>query len=94
MNREKLKFLEQTTLPRILVYLLEKGKASRSDLVREIKGSQRAIYNSFPILKEMKMIEEKTSNGFPRRKDIWLTARGKEVAVRLHDLMKFLSETH
>lgn len=92
IKKDELRFLEQTTLPRIMVYLLEKNKASRTDLVHDIDGSQSAIYNALPILKNMKFIDEKTSDGFPRRKDIWLTERGKAVAKLLSDLIKFLSE--
>jgi len=91
-KRDVLKFLEQTTLPRIMVYLLEKDKASRTDLIHDIQGSQRAIYNALPILKEMKFIDEKVSEGFPRRIDVWLTERGKMVAKLLSDLIKILSE--
>jgi DNA-binding MarR family transcriptional regulator len=92
IDKDKLKFLEQTTLPRIMVYLLEKNKASRTDLVHNISGSQGAIYNALPILKNMKFIDEKTSDGFPRRKDVWLTDRGKTVAKSLADLIEFLSK--
>jgi DNA-binding MarR family transcriptional regulator len=91
-KREMLKFLEQTTLPRIMVYLLEKNKASRSDLIHNIQGSQRAIYNALPILKKNRFISEKTSDGFPRRKDVWLTDRGKTVAKSLAKLTEFLSK--
>jgi DNA-binding MarR family transcriptional regulator len=91
-KRDMLKFLEQTTLPRIMVYLLEKNKASRSDLIHDIQGSQRAIYNALPILKKNRFISEKTSDGFPRRKDVWLTDRGKAVAKSLADLIEFLSK--
>ena len=92
MRRETLKILEQTTLPRILVYLLEKGKASRTDLVHDIKGSQRAIYNSLPILKKTGLIEQHTAKGFPRRKDIWLTEKGKRVANLLIPIIEVLSK--
>ena len=75
-----------------MVYLLKKNKASRTDLVNNISWSQGAIYNALPILKNMKFIDEKTSDGFPRRKDVWLTDRGKTVAKSLADLIEFLSK--
>lgn len=91
-EKEKLKFLEQTTLPRILIYLLETEKASRTDLVRNIQGSQGAIYNALPILLEKGLIEEKTSEGFPRRINIWLTEKGKKVATPLISILESLSD--
>jgi hypothetical protein len=39
-----------------------------------------------------RFISEKTSDGFPRRKDVWLTDRGKAVAKSLADLIEFLSK--
>ncbi|MFZ7137843.1 MAG: winged helix-turn-helix transcriptional regulator [archaeon] len=91
-KRDTLSVLEQTTLPRILVYLLEKEKASRSDLIHEINGSQGAIYNALPMLKESELIAESIAKGFPRRKEIWLTEKGKKVAELLVALTEVLSE--
>jgi len=86
-----LKALEQTSLPRILVYLLKKGRASRTDLKKDIDASQQAIYNALPILLEHGLIREIQSNSFPFKIEIELTDKGREVAKRLseiEDIMK------
>jgi len=88
----KLKILEQTTLPRILVYLLRKEKASRTDLKNDIDASQQAIYNALPILKEHKLIKEISESVFPRRKIIALTDRGRKVALCLAEIERILDE--
>ncbi|RLG40324.1 MAG: conjugal transfer protein [Thermoproteota archaeon] len=82
--------LEQTALPRILVYLLKKGKASRTDLKNNIDASQQAIYNSLPILKRYGLIEEISETVFPRRKLITLTDKGQRVAEHLVEIEKIL----
>jgi len=92
MKMTKLNALEQTALPRILVYLLRKGKASRTDLKNNIDASQQAIYNSLPILKKHELIEETTEASFPRRKLITLTDKGRRVAEYLVGIEKILEK--
>jgi len=84
--------LEQTALPRILVYLLRKKKASRTDLKNDIDASQQAIYNSLPILKKCGLINEISEEVFPRRKLITLTEKGMRVAEHLAEIEKILME--
>ena len=85
-----LKALEQTSLPRILVYLLKKGRASRTDLKRDIDASQQAIYNALPILLEHGLIRELQSNSFPFKIEIELTKKGRLVAEHLAEIDKIL----
>jgi DNA-binding MarR family transcriptional regulator len=87
----KIEALEQTTLPRIMIYLYREKKASRTDLRNGIKGSQAAIYKALPLLKENGLIEEGKPSGFSRRIDIWLTEKGKKVAEKLIELEKILT---
>lgn len=85
-----LKALEQTSLPRILVYLLEKGRASRTDLKRDVEASQQAIYNALPLLLKNGLVEEIQSTSFPYKIEIELTEKGRKVAEHLIEIEKIL----
>jgi DNA-binding MarR family transcriptional regulator len=76
MDKPKITILEQTSLPRILVYLKDHKKASRTDLKEGIDASQQPIYRALGLLYGAKLIEELTPEGSPRRKDVQLTAKG------------------
>ncbi len=86
MNEQKLEVLEQTSLPRILVYLKKKGKASRTDLRNNIHASQGAIYNALRLLVENNLIEENMPSGYERRKEVNLTEKGNKVVSILEKL--------
>ena len=89
-EEEKLSILEQTSLPRILVYLLNKGSASQTDLNNEISGSQSPKYKALDILEEGDFIKITLPEGFLRRKDIKLTDKGKRLTEALKEMEKLL----
>jgi len=84
--------LEQTTAIRILIYLLEKGKASRTDLRREIEASVAAIYNALPKLKNLTLIEEESQENFPFTVHVSLTRKGQKVAEHLAEIGRIIAE--
>jgi len=84
--------LEQTTALRILIYLLEKEKASRIDLRRNIEASVAAIYNALPKLKKLKLIEEESQGKFPFTVHVRLTRKGQKVAEHLAEIGRILAE--
>jgi len=84
--------LEQTTALRILLYLLEKGKASRTDLRRNIDASISAIYNALPKLKKLGLIKEEGHETFPFTIHVLLTPKGRKVAGQLTLINKILTE--
>ncbi len=84
--------LEQTTALRILIYLLEKGKASRTDLRRDIEASVAAIYNALPKLKKLTLIEEESQEKFPFTVRVSLTRKGRKVAEHLVEIGRILAE--
>ena len=86
---EKLSILEQTSLPRILVYLL-KGSVSQTDLNNDISASQAATYRALDMLQEHGFIIISLPSGFTRRKDIALTDKGKRLAEALQQLEELL----
>jgi DNA-binding HxlR family transcriptional regulator len=87
-----LEALEQTSLPRILTYLLRVKRASRSDLKNNIRASQQAIYNALPILLRNGLIEERQSDTFPFRIEVTLTEKGRRVAALLAEIEKIMKE--
>jgi len=89
LNEEKLKILEQTSLPRILVYLL-KHSASQTDLNNDIDASQAATYKALDLLTKAEYITIIAASGTARRKDISLTEKGKHVAEGLKRLKELL----
>ncbi len=83
VNKTKLDFLEQTTAPRIIVYLKEKEKASISEIFKSVQGSQSAKYSALKLLNENKIIEQSPPQRRTRRIEISLTEKGKKVAEHL-----------
>jgi DNA-binding MarR family transcriptional regulator len=86
MEKPKLTILEQTALPRILVFLKNHKKGSRTELKNNIQASQQAIYNALHLLEREELIEEATPEGSPRRKDVFLTQKGQRIAEALEKL--------
>jgi len=89
-EKKKLAILEQTTLPRILVLLLGKQKASRTDLRNSVDGSQAAIYNAIELLSQNGLIVESMPKGSARRIDITLTPKGRHIAEILEKVEELL----
>jgi len=87
---EKLRLLEQRSLPRIITYLKHKKTACRSDLKRDINASQQAIYNALAPLMKHGLIKDVVVKGSPRRKDVSLTKKGRDVAELLEKLGELL----
>ncbi len=92
MNQEKLKIMEQTTAPRIIVFLKEKGKASTMEIMdqKNIQGNQTTKYSALRLLKENELITQSLPQGQFRRVDYGLTEKGKKVAECLSDLSRLL----
>lgn len=88
-HKEKLEILEQTSLPRILVYLL-KGSVSQTDLNKDISASQGAIYKALDILEQHGFIIITPPSGVRRRKDVALTDKGKRLAEALQQFEELL----
>lgn len=87
---EKVAILEQTSLPRIVLFLNKNKKAHRVLLKQGIHASQSAIYRALDILKENELIDETEPSGFMRRKEVWLTEKGKSIAGVLEKLEALL----
>jgi DNA-binding MarR family transcriptional regulator len=90
MEEPKITILEQTALPRMLVFLKNHKKGSRTELKTNIHASQQAIYTALHILEREELIEEATPEGSPRRKDVSLTPKGQRIAEALEKLEALL----
>ena len=92
MNQEKLKIMEQTTAPRILAFLKEKGTASIMEIMdnRNIQGSPSTKYAALALLSKNNLITQTLPQGQSRRIDNSLTEKGKKVADCLSELEKLL----
>lgn len=90
MNESNITLLEQTSLPRIILYLKQNSKASRTDLKTGVHASQQAIYRALDMLNKAKLIQELTPEGSPRRKEVVLTSKGQRIAETLEKLEELL----
>jgi|GEM_PF-2979877 len=84
----------QRGFPSVLLVLLEKEKASINELSTYCSISQTAAYNVIPALKELDLIYEKEetseSSRGQKRKNYYLTDKGKRVAEKLNEINKIL----
>lgn len=78
-----IEIIEQTSLPRILLFLANERQANISTLKAEIKASQHAIYNALDKLGETKLITDKKNGTPPFERVIKITETGKAVARKL-----------
>jgi len=84
--------LEQTTALRILIYLLKRGTASRTDLRKDIDASVAAIYNALPKLRKLGLIKEEGKGSFPFTIHVSLTEKGQKVAEHIAEIERILTE--
>ncbi len=57
-----------------------------TDIVTNGKMNRQTVYNNLKILLELELITEKKEEGFPPRRLISLTEKGKKVAALLHQI--------
>lgn len=86
----------QKGFPSVLMVLLERKKASISELCTYSNISQSAAYNIIPVLKDLNLIEEvseteENSRG-QKRKNYYLTERGKRVSKKLKEAIEIMEE--
>jgi DNA-binding HxlR family transcriptional regulator len=91
---ERIAELEQTSALRMLLFLNKVGKAGRFDLILGVKASQTAIYNALRNLLKVGLIRQIKPVGYPYRKDVELTERGRKVVEYLIEIEKLLLEQH
>ncbi len=86
----------QRGFPSVLIVLLERKKASISELSTYSGISQTAAYNILPVLKDLNLIEEvreteEDSRG-QERKNYYLTEKGKRVSKKLKEAIEIMEE--
>ena len=88
----KIKVLEQTSAPRILLYLLGQERAMRKELRDRINASQPAIYRAIRLLIDAGLAMEVKEDRFPYRIWLELTDKGRRVAELLSQIEEVLKE--
>jgi DNA-binding HxlR family transcriptional regulator len=83
--------------PRLLIYLYFNETGHMTQMIDEIGGSSRALYNALPTLRQYKLITEGIPKQIHRRgakrKEYNLTKKGKAVAKLMLELQDELSGT-
>ena len=77
---------------RILVKLLELGKADITTLVRELGFSRQAITNNVELLIRHGLAYDEYERYPPNRRFIYLTEKGKKVAGRMKEILKIIED--
>lgn len=82
---------------RILIYLYSNERGHITKMIQEIGGSADALYKALPVLRTYGLIEEgvpkRVHKKGAKRKEYWLSSKGKEIAKGLIDLQNTLSST-
>lgn len=68
-----------------------KKEWTMSDIVSIGKMNRQTVYNNLRILLNLGLITEKREEGFPPRRLISLTEKGKKVAEKLEEIEEVLS---
>lgn len=89
-----LKVIEQTGLPEILLYLLNKNEARITDIFIFLRSQgigQSTMYRALKLLKEHDLIDEKITD-YPKLRLIRLTEKGRRVAEKILEIKEILEE--
>jgi DNA-binding MarR family transcriptional regulator len=81
-----------TPASRILIVLLRNGELLMSDIIVKAKLSRQAVFNNVRDLLEAGLVTEKREEGFPPRRLISLTEKGRKVAEKLEEIEEELSK--
>jgi len=77
---------------KVLLVLAREDNLPVSIIVDRTKSSPNAIYNALRRLIQTDLIKEEREKGFPYRRLISLTEKGRKVAELLVEIEKILSE--
>ncbi|MEM2917437.1 MAG: winged helix-turn-helix transcriptional regulator [Candidatus Bathyarchaeia archaeon] len=76
---------------RVLLYLYDKKEAKLTDIIQNIPNTgQKAIYTTLKTLKQLNLIQEKTSQNFPFTRKITLTQKGQKTAEKIKQIKTIL----
>jgi DNA-binding PadR family transcriptional regulator len=92
MPSKPIRKLEKIAALEIITFLRENGSTGKVDLVQRLEAGQTSIYSALSVLKELDLIEEQQPEGFPVRRPVNLTEKGRRVAELLVQVEKILTE--
>lgn len=76
---------------RILLFLLDNEGATYRDIYTKTGTNPNATTKALKELIELGLIYDKRENGYPRRRFIYLTDHGKEVARKLKEIVDIIN---
>jgi DNA-binding HxlR family transcriptional regulator len=86
----KMKAVLELSNVRIMLYLLEKGGARYSEILKSVDLSRGALALTLRDLQEDGLIERRVEATRPVQTTYSLTARGKEIAKHLEGIKKLI----
>ncbi|BAK54533.1 hypothetical protein STK_13400 [Sulfurisphaera tokodaii str. 7] len=89
MKRTELTEMQQ----RVLLFLLENDGSAFRDISDKTESNPNAIKKAIDELMELGLVYDKREDTFPRRRLIYLTEYGKEVAKRLKEIVEIINES-
>ncbi|MEN3037109.1 MAG: MarR family transcriptional regulator [Candidatus Methanosuratincola petrocarbonis] len=75
---------------KILMVLLKHGEMTLSDISFKGNFNRQTVTNNVRILLQNQLVTEKREEGFPPRRLISLTEKGRKVAEKLEEIEKIL----
>ncbi|GAA5420515.1 hypothetical protein Stok01_02478 [Sulfurisphaera tokodaii] len=78
---------------RVLLFLLENDGSAFRDISDKTESNPNAIKKAIDELMELGLVYDKREDTFPRRRLIYLTEYGKEVAKRLKEIVEIINES-
>ncbi|BCU68635.1 MarR family transcriptional regulator [Sulfolobales archaeon HS-7] len=78
---------------RVLIFLIENDGISFRDISDKTESNPNAIKKAIDELMELGLVYDRREDTFPRRRLIFLTNYGKEVAKRLKEIVEIVNES-
>jgi len=88
-----LNILEQTTMPRLLVFLFENENVNRTILKKSGIGAQDTIYRALRMALDEELVQDTKIGGFGGAIYTSLTPKGRTVAEKLLEIKELLDES-
>ncbi|ACP45878.1 transcriptional regulator, MarR family [Sulfolobus islandicus Y.G.57.14] len=89
MKRRELTEIQQ----RVLLFLLDNEGDAFRDISDKTESNPNAIKKAIDELMELGLVYDKREESFPRRRLVFLTDYGKEVARRLKEIVEIIEES-
>jgi DNA-binding MarR family transcriptional regulator len=83
---------KQSGFMRLLVYLYDNGEKTVTEILNDTEIPVHQLYSSIKKAKELGLAESRIdSSKYPARNLIYLTEKGKEVAMKIKEIITLMS---